>query len=178
MPNKTKLACDPALLLTIDDYKKFIKSKIYKDKYLFVYTIQDSPKLQEFARKIAKEKKLTIISNKNCIPFWLHCSPKDFLNWIYHAEYIITNSFHGTVFSIIFHKQFLSYVQKEDGMLNQRIFDLLKNINLLEYSIDNIKDIEVNEGIRKIDAEINYNEMEEKLIDLREKSEQYLKENI
>lgn len=175
---KAELACDPTLLLTFDDYKKFLKPQIYKEKYLFLYTIQDSPKLQEFAGKIAKEKKLKIISNKNSIPFWLHCSPKDFLNWIYNAEYIITNSFHGTVFSIHFHKQFLSYVQKENGMLNQRIFNLLENVNLLERSINDIEDIDVNEAIHKINEAIHYNKADKKLNDLREKSEHSLMKNI
>ena len=56
-----------------------------------------------------------------------YCSPEEFLRYIKNAAYIVTNSFHGTVFSIIFEKQFLTIPRARQ---ESRMADLLDSLKL------------------------------------------------
>lgn len=125
-----KICCDPTLLVETRSFEKMIKTKRCKNKYIFLYMIQDCNELYEKAERLAKENGLSLVSNKNCFSFFKNCSPIDFLNWIYYAEYIITNSFHGTCFSLHFEKNFIVDVEKRGRMKNQRVIDLLENLNM------------------------------------------------
>jgi hypothetical protein len=62
----------------------------------------------------------------------------DFLSLLIHADYILTNSFHGTAFSIIFNKDFYTYFLSGHDKRNKRIEDLLSDINLQNRCIKNI----------------------------------------
>ena len=57
------------------------------------------------------------------------CNPREFVSMIYNAEYVLTNSFHATVFSIIFKKNFTSYAR---GKSSGRITELLSSLGLEE----------------------------------------------
>lgn len=139
------VCCDPSLLLRSSDYIKLMSKRLCKKKYIFVFMIWESEKLLSFANLYAKEHGYKVISNKNCFDFFLHCKPEDFLSWIYHAECILTNSFHGTVFSLLFHKNFLSDINRPNGEVNERIKNILETANCNQcilYDLDNIKNIE------------------------------------
>ena len=90
-----------------------------------------------YAEKIAKEKNLPLISNKNDISFFTNPLPNDFLSWLLNAEYVVTNSFHGTVFSLLFHKQFVSHILNSSGETKKCIVELLKTVNLVIGSCSN-----------------------------------------
>ena len=64
--------------------------------------------------------------------------PKDFLTYIDHAALVLSSSFHGTVFSIIYHKAFYVF----DGMSDKRISTLLTRMNMTERSISGMEDID------------------------------------
>ena len=88
-----------------------------------------------------------------------------FLNYIYHAKYVITNSFHGTVFSIIFHKQFFSIPFRDRGT---RVVDLLGTLGISERIIYEKKEM------YDIRQNINYEEVEKKIEQNREMSRNYI----
>ena len=94
--------------------------------------------------------------------------PIDFVNAFKHAEYIITNSFHGTVFSIIFEKSFYSVLPQERA---GRIKDLLHDINL-EVRIIHDKEEVI------LDENIDYNLINEKIEVLKSKSKDFLKKGV
>ena len=64
--------------------------------------------------------------------------PRDFLAYIDHAALVLSSSFHGTVFSLIYHKPFYVF----NGMNDNRISTLLTKTNMVERSISTLKDIE------------------------------------
>ncbi len=66
----------------------------------------------------------------------MHCAPLDFISWIFHAEQIFTNSFHGTVFSILFHKQFVVECNIVNGF-NNRADSLIRLCKLEDALIEN-----------------------------------------
>lgn len=110
---------DPVLLYGFnDEIKKWDSKKWEKEKYILVYaydsTMNDRETIEQIKR-IAKDEKLKIISCgyyhkwcDECIP----ASPKEFLEMFVYAKYIITDTFHGTVFSLICHKNFASIIRK------------------------------------------------------------------
>lgn len=90
-----------------------------REKYLLIFNVEKSINNVGFAKKIAKERNLkivyindrTLIKDKG-IEYIQAPAPEMFLSLFANAEAIVTNSFHGTVFSIIFEKDF--YVELEN----------------------------------------------------------------
>lgn len=137
--------CDPTILAGSDVFEKFSGSSLLSQKYVFVFMIWKSEELLKNATQFAESKGLRVISNKGSIKFLLHSRPRDFVSWIAHAEYVFTNSFHGSVFSLLFQKPFISSTVKPNGELNTRVSELLTLVgcesNILEDEKLQVKDI-------------------------------------
>ncbi|GAE89934.1 polysaccharide pyruvyl transferase family protein [Acetivibrio straminisolvens] len=96
----------------------------------------------------------------------------DFVNLIRNAEYVLTDSFHGTVFSILNHKKFIilnRYDDNSKNSRNSRIDSLCNLLGLSERRYNPEQDI-----VASINKEINYTIVNQKLNELREDSLQYL----
>lgn len=112
---------DPTLL--IDKKYYFYLMKNYKgiisrnNDYIFFYTINNLYNVTKLIIKIKEEKKYKIFSTKYNI--------KDFIYGIYYSKGVITDSFHGTVFSIIFRKPFITLINEKSG---EERFNSLKDI--------------------------------------------------
>lgn len=102
----------------------------------------------------------------------LHLSVEEWLDAIRGAEYVITNSFHCTVFAILFHKRFLVLDNHSGGI--DRIRTLLSALDLKHRFLPTVGDWE--EVRRKLDAPIPYGSVEARLGDLRKASLAFLKE--
>ena len=134
------LVCDPTLLI---DKKCWDRLKgdepIVKDKYIFCYFLGNNPPHREFANKF-KEKTgyklvalqhldelvLSDLSFADFKPF--NVGPAEFVNLIANAEYVLTDSFHGTIFSLLYRKQFFTFSRFESAnkaSTNSRIVSLL-----------------------------------------------------
>ena len=135
---------DPVFLLTKDDWinKLNLNNSVSKvnDKYVLCYVMPVDfelvNRIYHVAESIAKGNNLKIITlgKKNSKPIGIEtldrdAGPIEFANYILNAEYIVTNSFHGTAFSIIFRKQFFT-VLKKGFNLNLRLENLLGSFNL------------------------------------------------
>lgn len=125
----SRIDLDPVFLFRVDRWRELASQKKYADRYLLVYVIAQNYKdMLVQARQIADllGLKLYVLSVKP-IPFdgvdcnFIFSNPSDFLNLFDHAEFIVSNSFHGTAFSIIFGKRFLTYVAR----YNSRIENIL-----------------------------------------------------
>lgn len=166
---------DPTLLVDRDVWKKFINKRLRSDKYIFVYALEKNIHLINAARHIAEAKNLNVVfmDMKNYYGkrgrSYYSAGPVEFLNLLYYADYVITNSFHGTVFSIIFEKQFFSIPHKSRST---RVVDLLRELDLsdrifYEYS-----------GNENIDAPVDYKHVNQLLCIQRERSKKYFSDNI
>lgn len=124
---------DPTLLLAREEYNEIKTIPNIKDKYIFVYMMEHNPEVVAFANKVSTATGLPIVQRrpnkifKNEIASCYTSDPGDFLGLIENAEYVITNSFHGTVFSIIYETPFVSMLHSNTG---SRTVDLLKSLNL------------------------------------------------
>ena len=147
------LVNDPALLLDSNGWDEVIKDKpIINDKYIFCYFMGDNPEQREFVKRLAKEKGLKIVALLHLDQFietdenyadytpW-NISPADFVNLVKYAEYVCTDSFHGTVFSIIYSRNFFTFKRfnkKASLSTNTRITSLLTRIGLMDRLVVNL----------------------------------------
>lgn len=172
----SELVCDPVFLLSQSEWVKLLdNSKLESEKFLLLYCIEKDEKTFEFARKIASAQNLKVIYiNQNFFfkekgfTYKRGIGPEEFLWYLYNAEIVVTNSFHGTSFSIIFHKSFITDIWWR-GKENQRIKSLLHCAGLSHRTIDTMeKNLNVFEDL------IDYKEVDEKITLLRKKSLDFL----
>lgn len=130
-----ELLVDPTFLLTKEEWLKYVKVSS-RDKYILVYTLAKSPELRTFARKLSEKTKLQIIDlSVRAEKFKgmrkvADTGIEEFLGYFANAEYIVTNSFHGTAFSIILQKPQFVGSHKDVSMGNSRLKTLLNIFNL------------------------------------------------
>ena len=122
---------DPVFLLKPEDWEMIAADPIDNEKYIFVYNILNNPKIDKTAKDLSEKTSLPIktISYSNGVS----AGPREFVGLIRNAEYVISDSFHGTVFSIIFGKQFYTFpIDKihSEYSRNIRITDLLVKFGL------------------------------------------------
>ncbi len=128
---------DPTLLLKTDDYDELCKDTPYPEgDYLFLYILVYDHQLINFANMIARKFNLKIvytipdipkISFKNESESFFCCGPKEFVSAVKHAKVVVTHSFHGTIFSILHHVPFFTFLNL---IMKTRIIDLLEETGL------------------------------------------------
>ena len=102
---KAVRTCDPVFLLDEYQWEKIISHVSKNQKYILLYDFEQNCVVEEIAKEIAEEKKAQIISVfKTNIQanIYSDMGPLEFLDLVKNAEFIISNSFHATAFSIIF----------------------------------------------------------------------------
>lgn len=135
---------DPTLLLEEKDYESLILDNNYGE-YVLIYALGPDERLIKIANKIAKEKNVKIIElndKKNENYFCEQISdagPDEFLTLIKNAKAIVTNSFHGTIFSIIFEKEFYTITRLNR---NSRMKNILKIVDMEDRLIDKVEELE------------------------------------
>ena len=152
---------DPVFLLK-DNWGSFVAERPQKKKYCLVYALIGYPKIEEDKIiKFSKNRGLDVIilpfNRQNCLNRFnkqFGLSPQEFLNYIAHAEYVFTNSFHGLAFSILFQKQFtLLGCDSEEGLAKrERLIDILAQFSIGDRNFENIENeisyVAVNEVIQ------------------------------
>lgn len=166
---------DPVFLHSAEYWEKFVLPKNDKNEYIFVYSLHEK-KTYRYADYLAKISGLKIIT----IPNYLNIGVKayrnyfaginQFLTYIKHARYIITDSFHATAYAIIFHKN-VNVVLREGSPGNNRLLSLMKLFNM-EHKI--INDDNYGELTSQIDYSV-VDEIKEKEI---KKAMSFVQQNI
>lgn len=126
---------DPVFLRTPHQWREFGTKYPKKEKYTLVYVMDGIyNELLEYAYKIKEEtgNRIYVVSFKNIkdkrIDKCFHlANPKDFVGLVDNSDIVVTNSFHGTAFSVLFQKKFIT-IGKEK--YNSRILSLLKKLKL------------------------------------------------
>jgi hypothetical protein len=126
---------DPTMLLTKEVYQKLEKrpNKKLPKRYLLMYFLGERlEEYEEFIEKVAQKEGLEIVvlsELKNTSLY--HIGPQHFLYLFHHAEYICTDSFHGTALSILFEREFTVFYRKcKDVPMNDRVDTLLQKLKL------------------------------------------------
>ncbi len=124
---------DPTLLLKQEDYDTIAAKRLVAEKYLLLYSRRHNAQMYAFAEKIAKERKLKIVDislkavgEKDHIPYY-QAGVEEFLSLVKYAECVVTNSFHGIIFSVQYRRQFYGFTRQE---CNTKINELMELFGL------------------------------------------------
>ncbi len=154
--------CDPVLLNPIEDYDIIKGPRLINSPYILIYIAQSVSRnlieaLVDELKKIYIGKVVFIGAYRNKCTCDIHlkdASPEEFLSLIYNSESIVSNSFHATMFSLMYKKQFMTIIPPENG---ERIRMVLDMVGLSQQGIE--KDIKVsiisNEKYDNVIAKLN-----------------------
>jgi hypothetical protein len=139
---------DPVFLPDSSFWNAILSKRKYEN-YILIYQFHNDDIIKD-AKKIAKQTGKKIIEITNGFPYRImlksthkilaSIGPEEFISLFVYADYILTNSFHGAAFSIIFNKQFCSY-KKENDKGVARIADLLSEFDLTERYVDHADEV-------------------------------------
>lgn len=168
---------DPTLLLTKEEWLEFLgEHKKEKEPFIFVYNLNRNIHVKSFALKLAKEKGLKIINFSDTLDFMsgadnrIHNTVYDFLYYLANAEYVVTDSFHGTAFSVNLGKQFVSFAAPR---FNSRLLSILELFDLQDRFLT-----EFDGTVDAVDKEIDKEKVQNKLNDERERCLLFLKQSL
>lgn len=171
-----ELCLDPTVLLDREDYDEICAERIIKDKYVLLFGWNTNDDLVSVGKKVANELHLPLI---NIVPppramfkgvkRKLDVGPREFLSLIRHAEFVVTNSFHGTAFSTTYEKPFVSVVTCKPDL---RMQSLLCQFGLEEWLVSADK---VN--VKKL-LDIDFAQMRQNKQELRKSSLEYLQKAL
>lgn len=177
-----EVVADPTILLGKKEWDTQVPiRKLVPQKYIFCYFLGNNEEHREAALKLSKEKSIQIISTpfldefvKTDLSFGdkqlFNIGPDDFINLIRNAEYVLTDSFHCTVFSLLYHKNFVVLDRFSSGSKNSRnsridSLCLLTETSQKRYSGDILGNIE---------ASIDYSVVDKNIETLRHNSMDFL----
>ena len=176
-----EVVVDPVLLLDKEDWDREIPDKrLYDKPYIFAYFLGKSPEYRNAVTEFARKKGLKIVTSHHMdsynkadesfgdyAPF--DVGPAEFVNLIRNAEYVFTDSFHGSVFSMLYKKKFLvfnRYSDKSISSKNSRIDSFCRNYGLSERRFDG--------NIDAVDNEIDFDTVHKKVENHRAESRAFL----
>ena len=150
------IVCDPTLMFTAEDWNQTISHKrIFKEPYLFCYFLGNNPEQREWVKKVKKETGFKIVQLQHCDEYIrsdekfpdeapYNIGPKEFVQLIRDAEYVFTDSFHCSVFSMLFSKKFFTFRRYNNDSVvstNSRIYSLLSLVHLEERLLRGDEDV-------------------------------------
>lgn len=165
---KVECTCDPTLLLSGDEWEKVITADARKEDYILVYQLGVNPSFVNFVKRLKKKTGLPVVyipfplvGALKC-KFQLTIGPDEWLNLFRGAKYVVTDSFHGAVFSLLFHKEF--FVRVDGHHVNKRVQELLTRLDITERIIsDDLTD-------EMLTQKVDYDVVDDKLQSIREDS--------
>lgn len=178
---KAEHVVDPTLLLSKQEWEKVMVPFEYNAPYILLFVFKQSPFVMELARKIQKQTGYKIIRVcKNEMPVdkdkdilnIRDFGPAEFLGLIANASFVITTSFHGTVFSLIFEKPFYTVTPASKNN-NSRQENLLTMLDLQDNLIHEDGEVYPNTTF-----DIDYNIVNNRLQSEQNKSISFLLKSI
>jgi len=173
---------DPTLLLTSEEWNRVASTEKIDTPYVLTYLLGNNKANRACASSFAKKMGMKLVtlpfvgsSDMGQIFFGdIHSygGPDSFIALIRDAEYVITDSFHGMVFSILFHKKFVVLKRTSDehqGSMNSRLYSLLKILHMESQIIDSFTP-----DFDQIINSINYTPVNIILEEWRTRSKAYL----
>lgn len=178
------VVCDPTLLFTGEEWMSIQQEKpIMEGRYIFCYFLGNNPPHREFAKRLKEQTGCKIVALTHLDEYVksdegyadetpYDIDPADFLNLIRYAEYVCTDSFHCSVFSILYKRQFFTfrrYARNTRQSTNSRLDTLFKLVGItgrLKNGNENIEDC--------LKQPINFEKAHQRLEVVKEKSYEYL----
>ena len=161
---------DPTLLLTQNDFDTIATERLLEEPYLLLYARRYNPKMEAYAEKVAAEKGWEIVdislratnAKKGHLMFY-EAGVEEFLSLVKHAEYIITNSFHGMIMSVQYRRPFVIFSREQ---CDTKITELLELLGLSDRLLIN--------GTEQYET-IDYDAVHKQIAEARTKAQDFLK---
>lgn len=176
---KSTQLIDPTLVLNKDTWAVYASKRLCKQPYLFVYlpyNVSDKETVYTTVRKIAEKNHLKVVTfswdhqrDKKADKTITFADPGDILSLFFYAEQIVTNSFHGTAFSINLNKQFWVYMPSH---FSTRLLSIIELCGLKERMLNGVI------GEDSINQQIDFTEANRILESEREKARTFLKKAL
>lgn len=183
------VVCDPTLLFSAEEWATELsplKQEI-EGPYILCYFLGNNPSQREWAKRLAKETECKIVQLPNLDEFiksdegfadypLYDVDPFDFVALIRDAKYVLTDSFHCTVFSALHQKTFFCFRRYNTNSIvstNGRLDSLLESLGLSNRMLTTQENIQ-----QCLDLTINYNNVLAKIVEMRENSISLLKQAI
>lgn len=166
---------DPTLLHTVEKYDEIaVPERIEEEKYLLYYSRRYSPVMEQYAEELAKKNgwKVVEISLRAANAEKGHrmlyaAGVEEFLSLVKHAEYVVTNSFHGMIFAVQYSRPFVIFSREQ---CNTKIDEVLQLFGLSDHILVT--------GEEKFDHYIDYEAVHKRIEAAREESILYLKKEL
>lgn len=153
---KVPVVLDPTLLFTGDQWLGIQQREpLTNGKYIFCYLLGDNPSQRKFIKRVKEKTGYKIValqqlddyisSDEGFADEAPYVGPCEFLNYIRNAEYVFTDSFHCSVFSILYKKNFFTFSRFAEGAkqsTNTRIDNLLHITGLEDRRMTKDKSVE------------------------------------
>lgn len=167
---QVELMIDPTFLLSKEKWSKINPKRIIKEPYLLFYDFQNDKETTRIAHYIAEQKHLRIIRLSNGVEhvnreegYLVTAGPIEFISLFRYANFVVSSSFHGTAFSIIFNKPFYA----RQIWNTDRVKTLLDIMGLSNRFIEHVDDVDISKSI-------DYNLVNQKIEYHRQKGIAYL----
>ena len=129
--------CDPVFLLDTGNWNSLMQN-MQSSRYAYIYDFDGSNLIDQVLAEIKPDRIVSYFNNHQA-DVHKTCGPEQFLGYLFNAETVISNSFHATAFSLIFHKEF--YVVGRKEAINTRMIDLLETVGLRDRYITDVRQI-------------------------------------
>lgn len=173
---EVKNVLDPTLLLSFKEWDKIATTPKINGDYILAYILGEKDTIIKFADNLGNKTSLLVYyivtrpKHKNHKNTLTGIGPDDFVGLVKHAKYVVTDSFHGTLFCIIYKVQFYAFSKQKGDMNNKdniRILEFLKTLRLEErFQDDNHAFLLEN---------VNYEESHHILLSMQKESVAFLK---
>ncbi|MCD8301386.1 MAG: polysaccharide pyruvyl transferase family protein [Prevotellaceae bacterium] len=182
------VVCDPTLLFTAEEWAEALPRKRFREeRYMFCYFLGNNPGQRELVRRFREKTGLKVVQLQHCDEYIgsdegfpdyapYDVGPVEFVRLIRDAEYVFTDSFHATVFSLLHGKNFFTFRRYSNDSIvstNGRLYSLLASVGLEERLLKGSEEVEACQTMK-----IDYKAVYAKLAELRSFTKQYLAEAL
>lgn len=165
---------DPTILMDSEDYLSITKERMESSPYLLLYARRYDPEMEKYAERLAKQNSWKIIeislratNAEKGHRMLYEAGIEEFLSLVKYADYVVTNSYHGLMFSVQFRRNFAVFSRESgDSKISEAIDLFGLNENLLTKCIEN--QIVVND----------YDRVHQRISEARLRSLAFLKEEL
>ena len=162
---------DPTILLNRKSWLQIRSNPIYKDDYILLYQVRNNKVAENIAKQISQYLKMNIVhlsarvdcgNDKETVS----SGPLEFLSLFRYAKFVVCTSFHGTIFSLIYHIPFCSIILGDGN--DARVTNILSQVGLEERGLSEYTD--------NLFSPIKWKCVDEKIEKMRQESMNYLKQ--
>lgn len=172
-----EVVLDPTLLLDREDFDTLKQSSKYQKPYIFVHVIGKDARLRKIVTILSEQTGLPIVQNRMKKQFpdelgrFSDAGPEEFIGLIEGAQLVITNSFHATVFAVIYEKNFITIPHE---LYPERMENLLKELSMENHLIASVEELPGSVA----ELQPDYTAVKKKLKKRQQESREYLKRAV